>query len=159
MIRAKFRCLHIDNSLDKVTTAKLAPVIPKKGLPNFEENRQFWEYSPSGEAVLTFKGDPKDSDGRLFVVGDFYFIDMEKSAVDPLTADAWVLARREEHLGGTCTVDLRLEWRKSEDPRALREGFMRIGMSEKADAAQASFGRPANGWAVRFSYAHGPEAE
>lgn len=171
MIRAKFRCLHINAGLNDAVEVHLAPVIPKKGLPNFEENKQFWEYSPSGSCRLDFRGQlphivtaraPNGEAAAMrptFEVGSFYFIDMEKVDVANDAPGVWNLDRREEHLRSSTVVDFRLRWGKESDPAQLRAGFLQIGLSEKATAAREAFGPPSDGWAITFSFAHGPELE
>ncbi len=164
MIRAKFRCMSISNVLNNEVVIKLLPVIPKKGLPNFEENKQFWEYSPSGECIIGYRGMPMiqgENDIKpAFEVGSFYFIDMEKQP--DLTENPpgyWSLERREENLGSTTVVNFRLGWVKAEDPSQFRHGFLSIGLSDKAVAARDAFGAPACGWSIGFHFAHGAEAE
>lgn len=163
MIRAKFRCMHIDQGLNDQVTIKLSPVIPKKGLPNFEENKQFWEYSPSGECTLTYKGTPmilgENNISEAFKVGSFYYIDMQKTDAAPDAPGFWALERREEYLRSTTTVHFRLNWVKQEDPSQLRAGYLQIGLSEKAQPAKEAFGAPADGWSIGFHFAHGPELE
>lgn len=165
MIRAKFRCMAITALLDGCQI-RLAPVIPKKGLPNFEENKQFWEYSPSGECNLTYKGQPtlteENGVSAVFEVGSFYFIDMEKTrGADSKNSDLkdvdglWSLQRREDHLGGYANVDFTCYPKTG----LLKSGDLKIGLSDKADGAKAAFGQPAYGWSIGFRFAHGPELE
>ena len=165
-IRAKFRCMSISDGLNDSVQVRLAAVIPKKGLPNFEENRQFWEYSPSGECMLTYAGRPMlvepDGVSAAFVVGSFYFIDMEKQqCVDAKNSDLkdtdglWSLSRREDHVGGYGNVDFCVYPKTGQ----LKSGDLKIGLSEKADGAKTAFGTPAYGWSISFHFAHGAEAE
>ena len=154
MIRAKFRCMSIAKDYRGCTTVKLSPVIPKKGLPNFEENRKFWEYSPSGECALTFTGDHQhlDAAGNPFEEGSFYFIDMERRD----TTLPWVLSMVSRWFGGNAEVTLSIHCSVGS---GLESGWLKIGLSEKATDARDQFGEPSDGWSVRFSFAHGPEVD
>ena len=74
MIRAKFRCLLTTCSWDNIHRAEFKPVYQKKDNGsdgNAEENKTFWEATPSGEATLNFRG-PHE-----FVPGAYYYLDME----------------------------------------------------------------------------------
>lgn len=166
MIRAKFRCMSISDGLNDSVQIRLAAVIPKKGLPNFEENKQFWEYSPNGECLLTYTGRPMligvDNVSHAFEVGSFYFIDMEKTqGTDPKNSNikdadgVWQLARREDHINGYGSVDFNTYPKTGQ----LKSGELKIGLSEKADGAKAAFGAPAWGWSIGFHFAHGAELE
>lgn len=169
MIRAKFRCLSVSEGLGNSVQIRLAAVIPKKGLPNCEENQQFWKYSPSGEMKLTYDGVPmavvqevnRGSCERVFRVGAFYYIDMEKKDVDGEQPGLWNLAERHNWLGGQSKITFRLPWVDPNKPDApqLRAGEFEIQLSQEAAGAKAQFGDVGYGWQIDVSFAHGPELE
>jgi hypothetical protein len=169
MIRAKFRCLSVSEGLGNSVQIRLAAVIPKKGLPNYEENQQFWKYSPSGEMKLTYNGVPmvvagddrSGSVSRRFEVGAFYYIDMEKKDVDKEQPELWSLAERHNWLGGQSKITFRLPWVDPNKPDApqLRAGEFEIQLSNEAAGAKAQFGDVGHGWQIDVSFAHGPELE
>lgn len=74
--RAKFRCLSITRDYSGATEVKLAPVYP--GSPaatpaEFEENRQFWGATPSGEVRMRLS--EGSTAAEAFTPGAFYWLD------------------------------------------------------------------------------------
>jgi hypothetical protein len=90
MVRAKFRVMEISRQWNgKLTVVRLLPVIAKapEGSGYYvdpegsEENRAFWDATPSGEAELVFKG--FDVPAPFGEVGKCVYIDMEQLDVEP----------------------------------------------------------------------------
>lgn len=119
MVRAKFRVMEVSQQWNgELTVVRLLPVIakarPDEGRyidpEGSEENRAFWEASPSGEAELVFKGFEGLSDG--FAIGKCVYIDMEQLAVEPEGDEAknhWKL----EAVNNSYSLEavLRIGWR------------------------------------------------
>ena len=76
MIRAKFRCLGVEERWDGTTNVDLQPVIPSKKDDGQGENARFWEATPAGSIKLTL------TRGAIhtFVSGAYYYIDFARSA-------------------------------------------------------------------------------
>ena len=166
MIRAKFRCISVSEGLSNSRQIRLAAVIPKKGLPNFEENQQFWKYSPSGEMKLTYDGVPMivgdNSISHAFEVGSFYYLDMEKQPdVNEERPGLWNLSERQNWLGGSSKITMRLPWVDRNKPNApqLRAGEFEIQLNDEAKGAKEQFGDVGYGWKITITLAHGPELE
>lgn len=93
-VRAKFRCMEVtDRKWDDQETVKFLAV---HGNGDNEENKQFWEASPSGKMELTIKN--PDSWG-LFKSGSYYYLDFtlgdkpSEFEGDPIVATKWRVHR------------------------------------------------------------------
>lgn len=84
-VRAKFRCLEVterftrhegDTALSQ-RSVRLAPVLYRKGSHDLcDENRSFWEATPSGEITMTIT----NTEAALqFEVGADYYVDFTKA--------------------------------------------------------------------------------
>jgi len=76
MVRAKFICNNISKFKhskddDGVTNITLVPV-----LNGSEENKQFWQYTPSGNLQMTIKNEAAE---KYFELGEEYYIDFKKA--------------------------------------------------------------------------------
>ncbi len=85
-VRCKFRCMEVtekfshvdaDGTLHTQPTVRLLPVMYRKGQYDpGEENKSFWEATPSGELVMTITN-PAAS--RQFKVGACYYLDFQEA--------------------------------------------------------------------------------
>ena len=90
MIRAKFRCLNVTINYENRYSYDLQPVIASG--PD-EEDKSFWEATPSGAAEVNFL--LGDGDEKPFELGAYYYIDMV-----PDGEGDWVVHTRSEHATG-----------------------------------------------------------
>ena len=90
MIRAKFRCLNVTINYENRYSYDLQPVIPNG--PD-EEDKSFWEATPSGSAEMNFL--LADGDEKPFELGAYYYTDMV-----PDDDGDWVVHTRSEHATG-----------------------------------------------------------
>lgn len=112
VIRSKFRCVEQTRHVEQAEVWRFRPVYPKGCAGpdgECEENRQFWDATPSGELVVRGPAEP-------FVLGDFYFID-----ATPAEAGEFKLYRCQQHgtagEGGTLDVALGLRWDDARQPQ------------------------------------------
>ncbi len=141
-IRAKFRCLKITRTWDGFEHVELAPVMANSG-DNFEENKAFWDASPSGEMKLMYIGPSP------YEPGAFYYIDMRQGGGD------WTLS---SVTFGDGQGDVKLHhYRGEEDwknPKSgLRQGNLEIWINVLSTLEL--YGKPADGWVVEVTPATG----
>jgi len=147
MVRAKFRCLNIHLHLQG-TTVELKPVIPKSDdwPGGAEENRKFWEASPTGEMELKYR---KGVDAP-FEVGGYYYIDLERlDAEEERSWKLWEVARQAASLG----IKLGLSWHHEPE---LVAGDLTLGI-ENEGAWDAFDGHVDSSWRVTVTEALPPE--
>lgn len=136
-VRAKFRCLSATHTWKDEFSAKLAPVISKgDSYPGgSQENREFWEASPSGECELWFR----NLAASLVKVKSYYYIDMRRLGQDPdeKTAEEnlWTLTSVKylgnSHDKGPTMMEVELTrscWHES----PFFSGTLKIGIHNKA---------------------------
>jgi len=82
MVRAKFRIMEIKQMFNgECTEVRLLPVIAKATKESgcyidpdgCEENREFWDATPSGKACIVYRG----LDPVPFKIGSCVYIDMQ----------------------------------------------------------------------------------
>lgn len=148
MVRAKFRCLSITYRLDH-TSVELKPVIPKgDGWPGgSEENRQFWQASPTGEASVTYR-----HTSPPFKVGEYYYIDLQEVPEDAPGRPwkLWEVSSMESRL----TVRLGLDWLSDGEMTA---GSLSLGIENKG-AWPPFIGKVGTRWSVEITPAKPPES-
>ena len=139
MIRAKFRCMSITYNADQPTEVRFLPVAPKcSSYPEgCEENKAFWDASPSGEMKA---GIPKGANVP-FIVGDFYYIDMEPSDEG---WKLWAVTQYEHNIN----ISMGLGWDSD------RDGFFHaeldLGITNKA-VWPTFTGKSGSKWAVTIT--------
>jgi hypothetical protein len=111
---------------------------------NFEENKKFWQASPSGECHLTYH---KEHDLEL---GAYYYIDMVQDE-----AGEWELCEVVNHGGGSGEVFFshHRNYDYQNVPTGLLRGNLKIGIDGHHTEALAAFGEPGKKWKVAFSLA------
>ena len=139
MIQAKFRCLEVTETYKGEISVKLAPVIPKNDTypGGSEENRKFWEASPSGECLLYFQ-----TKAACFVeVGSYYLIDMI-----PDEKGEWKLGE----LGYMGETTLSVHFDRGMWSTPFPRGTLKIGIHNKK-AWPAFEGMAGTKWNIFFS--------
>jgi hypothetical protein len=106
-VRCKFRCLSITHNATPNLTGtevRLVPVCPKSSsYPNgCEENKSFWDATPSGELKVSFAQDAEVP----FLLGRSYYIDLEQTDEGD---DLWKLWEVNQHSSDIC-IRLGLGW-------------------------------------------------
>lgn len=146
MVRCKMRCLERTELVghDVAThtwKVRLVPVMPKiAGYPEgCEENRSFWNATPSGEVVLTYLGEPEVQ------VGAFYYIDLARMHEGHKEESPWKLWEVTLH-ERQIKVALSLSWAD----RPLRSGEARFDI-QNVDAWPSFLGHVGTGWRVSVS--------
>jgi hypothetical protein len=143
-VRAKFRILSITKKYDGIIEAELRPVMNKKS-ENFEENKKFWQASPSGECHLTY-GDECD-----LQLGAYYYIDMV-----PNEKGLWTLHSVTDQGEGSGEVFfshyLSYDYREPR-PKGMISGNLKIGIDGHHTAAMQAFGKAGTKWDVNFGFA------
>lgn len=154
IVRAKFRCMSITNRYDGIVTAELKAVMNRKG-GNYEENKMFWEYSPNGEAHLTFKTD------CTMAVGAYYYIDMCLLEGETKEDGTWLLQNvsRYDSGGGSIDMCMRRNYDHRNIPRGLIYGTLKISLDAKAKGAIDMLKDPGTSWSVNFSFAEPSDGE
>jgi hypothetical protein len=139
MIRAKFRCMDCTRTWNKYITYKFYPVMASDGAP---ENAQFWEATPSGEAEMNFYGE-----GEHFVVGDYYYIDME-----PAEGRDWEMHSVTDHGQGHKSAHFSFNPKtKNWNEPGPRRGSLKMDVENPAAFVQ--FGSAGAPWSVKFIHA------
>ena len=140
MVRAKFRVLEVRHILrGNLTVLSLKPVIAKSQHwpQGAEENRRFWEASPSGDMTLRFqRGTPLPLD-----LGDYVYVDLQE--VGDEETRSWKLyevSEGESQLG----IKLGLPWLQKE---ALGSGDLQLSI-ENREAWKPFQGKAGSKWAV-----------
>jgi len=131
-VRAKFRTMEISQQWNgECVIVRLLPVIAKATRESgcwvdpeaSEENRKFWDATPSGEAELVFKG--LDLDAVPFDIGECVYIDIQMLNATPGDERAWQLeAVTSSHNLSVC---FRLEW--ADEP--LRSGVVKMDIANE----------------------------
>lgn len=146
-IRAKFRCLRVTEKWNEMWVIDLGPVM--QGNSNSEENKKFWEASPSGECELSFWGKPE------FKAGDYYYIDMDAHESAPAKDGSWKMGTISHHVGGSGGVEMWFnrvyDWQVNRKPQGLLNGKLTIGI--EPEKVLAMFGEPGGIWNVNFLFA------
>ncbi len=142
-IRAKFRCLGIEHRWDGLQLVEMQPVTKSSGDLNCEENKLFWDASPSGKLSLTYVGESP------YTPGDFYYIDMQQVAPDA-DEPVWGLSsvRRSAHGGGEVNLNYfreRKDWNVPAEP-GLQGGSLLIGINYSEVVEM--YGLPGTNWRV-----------
>ena len=165
-MRAKFRVMQVTQSHDAGTTVRLLPVNPKSSYGDgSEENKLFWEASPSGEAEVRLE------DGEAFCASlrECVYIDFEPMPEN--TPDGWRVSEATLR-SGNGQLDVRFQATKSwgtyvllriqqrETVRrllpVLSDGFCRgAWLATDALALQYGGAPPEQRWQVTFSPAPG----
>lgn len=143
-VRCKFRCMSLMTHAENGVTVNLLPVIAKsKHWPEgSEENRMFWEATPSGEATLVFKPEAEVP----FKSGQFYYIDLTEmpGSENKDHWKLWELVEHEHSLG----VKVSLGW--SNDRPDLARGDLSMQI-ENLGAWPAFQGKVGTRWEVVFT--------
>lgn len=140
MIRAKFRCMSKTTHAEQPTELRFLPANPKcSSYPEgCEENKAFWEATPSGEMAIHIK---KGADVP-YIVGDFYYIDMERAEVGDNLWKLWEISQQEHNVN----VKFGLGW----DPdRDVVHAELEMGI-ENAVTWLAFLGNAGTKWSVTF---------
>lgn len=142
-VRAKFRCLSITNKWDKTILAELHPVMNRKS-ENFEENKKFWQASPSGECHLTFHKE------HGLELGAYYYLDMVQDDEGDWTLNE--VCNRGNGSGEVFFSYYRnYDWQNK--PVGMLDGHFKIGIDGHHTDALAAFGEPEKKWKVTFTLA------
>lgn len=142
-VRAKFRCLGITNKWDRSILAELGPVMNKK-CENFEENKKFWQASPSGECHLTYHGEID------LEIGAYYYIDMVQD-----DSGDWTLCSVTDQ--GKGSGEVYFSYYRNYDyqnkPNGMLNGYFKIGIDGHHTEAMSAFGKADTKWKVTFTFA------
>lgn len=142
MVRCKMRCLErtelVGHEEAHTWRVRLVPVMPKiPGYPEgCEENRAFWDATPSGEVILTYLGEPE------IRVGAFYYIDLERMHEGEGLWKLWAVTRQERQI----KAELSLSW----GTRPIRSGEARFDIQNVA-AWPSFLEHVGSGWRVSVS--------
>jgi hypothetical protein len=113
------------------------------------ENKEFWEATPSGEAVLNFRGPSFDDRKKEYQPGDYYYIDLM-----PSEDGGWLLATRTEHSGSNGSVELCTRGGKHTagyNEAGFSYGSLQMGIDNMA--AFVCFDKAGAIWDVQFKWA------
>lgn len=145
MIRAKFRCMGVNDRWD-CRTAEFLPVTHRHshttGEPaEAEENLAFWQATPAGKVYLTYLKEVEDlnQSGQdcPFVAGAYYYMDLEEDEEGEWKLD--LITQRVENL----TVEIVSGW----GCREFHHG--KVEMTIDNEAAWPSFvGKVGSAWRV-----------
>lgn len=131
-VRAKFRCMSVTRTYEKITDASFRPAMPQKGAdgtPEHEENKAFFKWTPGGEMTLGFY----EGEASLALEpGAYYYIDMDPLAADAKVTRPWRLQTRTEHLASAqLDVELCADWSTISDsgPEKLRNANLKMSIN------------------------------
>lgn len=144
-IRAKFRCMGFRQDWQNYTEVLLRAVMGNKG--NSEENKQFWEATPNGEASFTIKGH-----SGFFEPGIFYYIDMWAEEGQPNVG--WQLFEVAKRAGGIGSVTFQPQYKErdaAEKEVAPLWGSLKMDITKSGTLAL--FGEPGRLWRINFTRA------
>ena len=146
MVQAKFRCMSVTLRV-KDAEAAFKPVIAKnEDWPNgCDENKQFWEATPAGDALLRFS-----SPGAVDVEPGQYFL-IKIVEVPAGTEGAWKLWKVAA-MESQQDVCISLGWDTNRSRLAQAELNMSIA---NKDAWPHFAGKQGTYWSVEFSLADG----
>jgi hypothetical protein len=148
-IRAKFRCMSLKPDWQGYTEVLLRPVMGNKG--NSEENKQFWEATPNGEASFTVKGH-----SGFFEPGVFYYIDMWPEEFKPdMGWQLYEVAKRAEGIGSVIFQPHYKERDNAEREIAPLWGSLKMDITKSSTLAL--FGEPGRWWRITFARAPSDE--
>lgn len=107
-IRAKFRCMGVEKTWDGVEIVRFQAVYANKNHSICEENKSFWDATPSGE--LTFRITNPVSHG-LAENGEYYYLDFNEDLessinVQPTYMVAMVVEFIGKHRSGQIDIHL-----------------------------------------------------
>ena len=142
-VRAKFRCLSITHKWDDSWLIELGPVMQRG--EHSEENKSFWEASPSGECHLTYQVE------HDLKIGAYYYIDMV-----PNDDGQWELASVMQYGQGSGEIFMshyRTYDYQKPIPAGLLRGNLKIGIDGKKTEALKTFGNPGGKWDVKLTFA------
>ena len=142
MIRAKFRCMSATTHAEQPTEFRFLPVAPNcSGYPDgCEENKAFWEATPTGKLAVNIK---KDVDAP-YIVGDFYYIDMERDDVGGNLWKLWEVVQQEHNVD----VKFGLNWNPDRD---VVHAELEMGI-ENTTTWLAFLGIAGSKWSVNFTH-------
>jgi len=144
-IRAKFRCMSLKPDWQGYTEVLLRAVMGSKG--NSEENKQFWEATPNGEAAFTVKGH-----SGLFEPGVFYYIDMWLDETKP--ESGWQLYEVAKQAEGVGSVTFHPHYRDRDSAeKAVAPLWGNLKMDITKSGTLALFGEPGAWWRITFTRA------
>lgn len=135
-IRAKYRVLQSIHGVNGHIT-KLGPVLPASG-EHTEENKQFWDATPSGECVIHHTPGVEPMPW-----GEFFYIDMVRNDEGRWTGHV-------KDNGESGEVEFWAGWQeKSQD--GIQHGKLTIGIGYEATLLR--FGRGGRQWTITFTLA------
>ena len=153
LIRAKFRCLVVKKNWEGETLVEFGPVFQQGKNP---ENAEFWKFTPSGDATLTFKGPSFDDRGKEYSPGDYYYIDMHKD----LEEGGWRLAQVSHTGEESGFVELRTNGTKTagwgKGVMGFSYGTLQMGLDHAP--ALGWFDKAGEDWAVTFAFAEASDS-
>ena len=148
-VRAKFRCKSQGRDWDLLSEVCLLPVYDDGN----EDNKAFWEATPSGSAQLQYWG---DVGMEQFEIGSYYYIDFTKvdaKAEGPARYLHTVNDRGDGHI----EVKLKSGWRnKDTSADVLREGTITMAIDNPSGATHF-IGEVLSRWLITFTFAHKAE--
>jgi hypothetical protein len=145
MIRAKFRCLNMSKNYENRYGYELQPVMANSPA---EEDKSFWEATPSGKAEMNYL--LEDGDEEPFELGAYYYIDMV-----PDDEGDWVINTRTQHATGRRGANGEIvlaasgpgDWRTP----GLKHSKLHMGIDNPV--AMEAFGDVESKWNVVFTRA------
>lgn len=147
MVRAKFRVMEIKQMWNGgLTVVRLLPVMAKTSTwpEGSEENRSFWEATPSGESELVYSG----FDEIPFQIGKCVYIDMMELTNKPDTDRSWEL-QTVSH-SHNLSIELHLPWRDEK----FRNGYVKMDIANQG-AWPPFQGKALTHWLVTITPAEG----
>lgn len=155
IIRAKFRCLSIEQKWNGEIAVRLGPV--KRGDGKDTENDFFWKYTPSGKAELVFhKTGARMRDGEVvmkneasFKSGDYYYLDMQRRVDLTLPLGTWRI-NRIEHQDYGVTVGF---YCQGDDEIGCTWSSLEMQLSAEAVGAREVLQPHGSKWHIAFTHA------
>lgn len=148
-VRAKFRCLAVSHKWNHEIVAEFGPVLNKKG-DHYEENKTFWEFTPTGELELSYFHECPIEPGA------YYYLDLVESDGE----NPWTLNMLSLHEGGR--GDVQLSWYrnmpdgwdyKQPYPAGLHRGQFEMTIEGSRTRALETFGKPGTKWELTVTLA------
>jgi hypothetical protein len=140
--------MSVAKKWDGGTIVELSPVLQQGKNP---ENAEFWKYTPSGDATLTFKGPSFDDRGKEYSPGDYYYIEMHKDHEN----GGWCLSEISHTGEESGRVELCTNGKKTvgwgKDVLGFSYGKMTMGLDHAP--ALSWFDKAAENWDVQFTWA------
>ena len=148
-VRAKFRCLGITHRYDHNFIVELGAVMNKKG-DNFEENKSFWNCTPTGKAEVVCVHECD------FEPGAYYYVDLVESGED----DDWHLnyVRLSDNGQGDVSFSWFRRMPKGWDYKqptlpGPHRGSLEMTIESGKTKALSVFDKPGSTWKVAFTLA------